>query len=230
MTQTKAASAGSKQKSRRPSTRVKASRSGQGNPEEGNWVKTAVILFALGATLGVIGDWFHVRTNTTGYPAEKYALYIAGLPYWVFLLFGSAAVAVGLGHPVADRFFPKSARQRPGLRSPALIVAGLFAFVFLYSLSGYLPKPAGGVADLILAAAAVGVWWALDRTWQGVVFAATTAILGTVVEVTLVSNGIFFYQPMTSNLLGVASWLPWLYVVVSVAVGNLGRYLLRRTA
>jgi hypothetical protein len=45
------------------------------------------------------------------------------------------------------------------------------------------------------------------------------------VEVVLSSAGLFSHTH--PDVLGVALWLPWIYVAASVGVGNLGRWLCR---
>ena len=55
------------------------------------------------------------------------------------------------------------------------------------------------------------------------VLALATAAVGVGVEATLASRGVFSYVAPDAGR--VASWLPWLYVAASVAVGNLARYL-----
>jgi len=179
-------------------------------------VKRLVIIFVLGAVLGPVGDLFHLLSGTTAYPD--------GFPFWAPLLFGAAGLGVGLSHPMADRVLgPSSSRLRPGVRCWTYTGLGLAAFLGLYCASGYLPGKTGGLRDLLLAGGAIGVWVALDRTWQGLLLAAATALCGTLFEIGLVSTGAFYYLPGSSNFYGVASWLPWLYVAASVAMGNLGR-------
>ncbi len=185
-------------------------------------MKLLLTLFLAGFFLGPIGDYAHVATGTTGYP-EGYAFYILGLPWWVPLLFGSAALSIGATHPSIDRHLGASP-ERAGSRGWKGVFAGMVGFIGLYVISGMLPSP-GGVSDVLLAAGAIAMWAALDRTWQGALLAASTALSGTAFEMFLVSNGVFFYQPGADNFFGVASWLPWLYVAASIAVANFARKL-----
>jgi len=82
--------------------------------------------------------------------------------------------------------------------------------------------PPAGV-DAALAAGALGVWLALDGTLPGLAIALGTAACGFAVEAVLVSRGMFYHT--RPDWLGVASWIPWIYVAGSVAVGNLARWL-----
>jgi hypothetical protein len=88
--------------------------------------------------------------------------------------------------------------------------------------SGALPLGSAAVAA-ILAPASLALWLWLDRTWQGLAMAATTAVVGCGVEVVLTRAGVF--QHTHPDVLGVALWLPWIYVAASVGMGNLGRSL-----
>ncbi len=183
-----------------------------------------LILFITGFCLGPIGDYFHVATETTGYPTGRYAFYFFGLPYWVPLLFGSAAVVVGMTHPWLDLILPGSP-SRPGARNGAWALGGVLVFLGLYLASGLLPGPAGSANDALMGMLALMVWAMLDRTWQGIFLGIVTALSGTLVEILLVQGEIFFYHPGRDNLMGVPSWLPWLYFAASVTLGNFGRYL-----
>lgn len=186
-------------------------------------MKKALVLFATGFFLGPIGDFAHVTTQTTAYP-PNHGLYFFALPWWVPLLFGAAALAVGFSHPALDQILGPTF-LRPGAKTPARVIGGLAIFLGSYCLSGFLPPAKGLHNDLMLALIALGTWAILDWTWQGILLGALTAVAGTLSEIILVHFGIFSYLPPKNNFLGVASWLPWLYFTASVAVGNLGRYL-----
>jgi len=189
-----------------------------------------LILFITGFCLGPIGDYFHVQTETTGYPLDRYAYYFFGLPYWVPLIFGMAAVAVGLSHPWLDQILPGDP-SRPGARNGSWALGGVLIFLALYVASGLLPGPAGSANDALMGMLALMVWAMLDRTWQGIFLGIVTALSGTLVEILMVQADLFFYHPGRDNLFGVPSWLPWLYFAASVTLGNFGRYLtLRRPA
>ena len=184
------------------------------------------VIFLLGFFVGPIGDFCHVLSGTTGYPQDAYAWYFpGGVPWWVPFLFAGAGLSVGVSHPIMDRLIGPRGRTRPGEKSWPLACAGVAAFVGLYAASGYLPFGDGGGNDVVLALGAIGTWAALDRTWQGALLALLTAAAGTGFEIFLVRQSVFFYLPRTSGLLGVATWLPWLYVAASVGVGNFARKL-----
>jgi hypothetical protein len=188
-----------------------------------SFAKRSAALFCVGAVMGSLGDLFHVLSGTEGYPPDVGPFLPGGVqPYWVPLLFGGATVTIGLSHPLADRALGPGTPRR-GTESWNRVAAGNVLVLAAWAASGFLPLATGGAKDLLLAATAAAVWWALDRTWQGLALGAGTAAIGTVIEASLVARGAFFYYPHATNFFGVASWLPWLYVTASVAVGNLGR-------
>ncbi|MCC7442267.1 MAG: hypothetical protein IT285_11575 [Bdellovibrionales bacterium] len=196
----------------------------------------AGLLLALGAVLGPIGDWFHVATGTTSYPPD-FAWYFPGnVPWWVPLLFGSATLAIGLSHPLMDdlarRMAPKWAmrtlwgpRTRPGMASALGLVGPFLMFEVAYIASGYLPRPPGGAADLILISMALVCWAAFDSTIHGGFLALSTGFVGSFAEWSLIQAGVFRYEPGMDNLFGVASWLPWIYCCASVGAGHFGRFI-----
>jgi len=194
-----------------------------------NAFKRVLLLFVLGAILGPVGDSFHVVSGTTDYPPNLFHLYFWRLPFWVPLIFGVAGVAIGTSHPQMDRWLG-APPDRPGSRSFAAVVFGIASFLGIYAMTAFVPLRSGGSLDVLIALSAISVWLLLDRTWQGLVLAAMTALVGTFTEISLVHVGAFWYLPPKNLLFGVGSWLPWLYVSASVAVGNLGRYLLASSA
>jgi hypothetical protein len=175
-------------------------------------VREAVGLLAAGAVLGTLLDGVHVATATTRYTHPT----VAGLAWWVPLMFGGATVAIGASHRLVDRWLRRDLRPDGGR-----VAAGMVLVLGLWATSG-LVKPAG-TALWILAPASVAMWLLLDRTLVGLGLAIATAISGVVVEATLVSLGVFTYVAPDAGR--VASWLPWLYVAASVAVGNYARWL-----
>ena len=179
-------------------------------------VRATACLALAGATAGTLLDVIHVRTGTTAYAAPAFA----GLAWWVPALFAAAGVAIGLSHAGLERALD----VRRAAPTPPALLAGLAILGLAWVASGALPC-AYATTGLVLAAVAVGVWWTLDRTALGVVLAVATAAVGTGVEAALAHAGVFHY--LRPDMGPVASWLPWLYVVASVTVGNLGRALWR---
>ncbi len=185
--------------------------------------KKFLFLFIIGSVFGPIGDFFHVLTNTTAYPQSAYAFYIWLVPYWVFPLFGFATFGIGFTYFLAIKFLPRL--YKPVIPDVKIIIFGLMLLVIMYSLSGFLPKPPGGVTDLIIWAVAVLAWLFLDRSLVALLIGILTAIVCSGVEIVLVRNNIFYYQENSINMFGIASWVPSLYFIGSVAVGNLSKKL-----
>lgn len=173
-----------------------------------------VMVFILGAIWGSIGDYYHSVTATAGYHNPDFL----GLAWWVPLLFGSATILITFALLSTDHFFRKKERK-PSLGK---VLLGLVAFEGLYLLSGYLPGPSQ-TKVLILYVLAVIFVVILDTSVYAFVLSLIIAGCGTFAESTIVSMGNFYYSHPNWN--GVPYWLPSLYMVASVAIGNMARYL-----
>lgn len=175
----------------------------------------AIAFFLFSAVVGSILDGFHTFSGTTQYTHA----FFAKMALWTPLIFGAAGLAIALTHRAFDA---ATGRPRPSL-STRDIVIGFAIFTVVYFASGFLPA-SNAVKLLLLAAVAIGMWWQYDRTWQGVVMIFVTAIIGCAAEWGLTSLGVFMHlQP---DLFAVPMWLPALYAVASVAIGNWGRIAL----
>lgn len=201
----------------------------------GPWPKPRDLVFLaiLGAIGGTFGDALHVITQVDGYPeAAPGALrFFPKMANWVPLLFAAATMALGASHPVLDPTMnllfggSKKDARRPGVASPRRNALGLIALLAIWGTSGILPLATGGAKDVVLAAAALGVWKLVDGTLPGLFMAVLCALAGVGAEAMLVHFGAFYYYPEFSNLLGVPSWLCWLYIAAGPTVGNMGRIL-----
>jgi len=178
-------------------------------------MKKFIILFSIGFLLGPLCDLFHVLSHTSGYPYPK----ILGLAWWVPFLFGSAGCVVGYSHVQFDRIFHRPKREFSNQK----IIFGLLSFMMIYAVSGFYTDE-GMLKFLILALMALVSWIIFDKTFLGLVLAVATAFLGCLVEIFLISIGHFYY--VHPDIWGIPYWLPFLYIVASVSVGNLGRKLL----
>lgn len=163
----------------------------------------------LGAVLGPLGDFTHVLSNTLSYP-PGYGYYWMGMPFWTPLLFGSATGLIGSVHLVA------SARKDPP-GSLAHAIAALFGFLAVYGLSGFLPKETW-LTDLCLGTLALLYAQLIAPGWKNIRAGILIGLAGTCLEVALVQGGAFHYEPGNTALLGVPSWLPWLYFSASAAI------------
>jgi len=181
-------------------------------------LRPAIFLVFLGATVGSLFDWLHVRTGAIAYPHPT----SLGIAWWVPLLYGTAAPAIGLSHPLADRWLGRQARV-PHTR--VRLILGFSGFCAIWFATGALPYSSTIVAA-ILAPISLAIWFLFDRTWQGVVLAIATAVFGFGFEAILSRLGLFRHTH--PDVLGIAIWLPTIYVAASVGIGNLGRALTHR--
>ena len=171
-------------------------------------------LFLLGATLGTALDALDVYSKV-----ERYSMPVLfGLAWWVPLLFGAAAIAIGYSHPTVD---PLLHHERPSRRlSSSFAELAWLALAYLIGASALESITKAGLLALVY----LNFWLLAGRSWQNLLFALVTAITGTLIEMILVATGAFAY--LHPDLLGVPYWLPFLYACASLAVGDLGRSLM----
>lgn len=174
----------------------------------------ALFLFGFGAVVGSIFDGFHTYSGVTEYTNPVFMK----AAWWVPPVFGAATFAIGATHVKADALLGRR-------RVPSWLEAGLGMLVFgaLYYLSGFWQ--ASNAAKLaLLAAGAAASWALLDRRPHAIGLMLFTAAVGPLVEIAMVSTGLF--RHVGSDFAGIPLWLPGLYAVASVSVGNLGRRVL----
>jgi hypothetical protein len=171
-------------------------------------------LFLLGAILGTVLDAFHVYSYVEQYPRPAFL----GVAWWVPLLFGFAAIAIGYSHPFIDPLIHNVRYHR----RLAISIAELAWLLLAYLIAA---SPISSQAKSILLSLIYFNFWLLTgRGWQNLLLSLVTAITGTLVEMTLVAAGAFSYlQP---DILGVPYWLPFMYACASLAIGDLGRSLM----
>jgi len=226
-------------------------------------VEQAVSMFGAGAILGPLLDHQHSRFDVLHYehplllrlppdlmlPDTDFAPWLrslvdtlflresAGLETapWVPLLFGSAAVIIGLGHTQGDDAViaargASAGAPRTGYEPAwSAVVLAITAFALQYALSGVLPYEAPAWLaeytfglDALLAGLAFAIYAAVDGTEQGLLMAALTAVAGPVTEMTLI-NVLHLYHYTQPTFNGVPTWIPWVYFAGSPAVGSLCR-------
>jgi hypothetical protein len=174
---------------------------------------SAFWLLLLGATLGTALDALEVYSGVERYPRPM----LFGVAWWVPLLFGAAAVAIGYSHPLVD---PLISRTRPYRRlSSSMGELTWLVLAYLISASTLDSQAKVGLIAIIY----LNFWLLAGRSWQDLLLSLVTAITGTLVEMILVNAGVFSYTH--PDILGVPYWLPGLYACASLAVGDLGRSL-----
>lgn len=179
--------------------------------------KGVVLLFVIGAVMLSIFDMFHTHGGVT-----EYAHVIAWkMAWWTPLAFGSSLAFGGLAYRAGHR----AMRGDPELPSNAALAAALVIYAGLYCASGYLPASNEGKLALLLVGFA-GLWWLLDRSWQGMVMAAVAAIGGCLTEFVLTQRGVF--RHLQPDVIGLPVWLPALYLASGTVLGQLSRKVLSR--
>src|SRR5437870_12122491 len=101
-----------------------------------HYERTIFWLFLLGATLGTALDVFHVYSYVERYPTPV----LFGVAWWVPLLFGSAAVAIGYSHPLVDPLIHNIRRPRRVSTSIAELAWLLLAYLVAASPLDSLAK------------------------------------------------------------------------------------------
>jgi hypothetical protein len=177
-------------------------------------VQPVLLLFLLGAVMGSALDAFHVYSRVERYPAPTFF----GLAWWVPLLFGVAAVAIGCSHPLVD---PLLYHRRPARRL-LVSLAELAWLVLAYLVSASFLDSLAKVG--LLGVIYLNFWLLSGGGWQDLVLSTVTAITGTLIEMILVAAGAFSY--LHPDFIGVPYWLPCMYACASLAVGDVGRSLL----
>ncbi len=176
--------------------------------------RTIIWLFLLGAMFGTALDAFHVYSSVEKYPRPAFL----GVAWWVPLLFGFATIAIGYSHPLVDPLIHNLRRPRRLSTSIAELAWLLLAYVIAASSISSLAK------TILLSLIYFNFWLLTGRGWQNLLLSLVTAITGTLVEMILVAGRTFLYlQP---DIRGVPYWLPFMYAIASLAVGDLGRSLM----
>ncbi len=171
-----------------------------------------IILFVFGAIIGNGYNSFHAYSGTIPITA----MHINPLLDWSsYLLFGSAAVAIGMLTLLFDKILNKS----PVITWPnvlgALILLGVFYFcsacLFLGNTIILMILIFGFILSVML----------YDRTVSALLAALIVAIVGTGTEIFFVHSGMYYYA--RPQIMGVTYWLPFLYGISSVTTGQMAR-------
>src|SRR5437867_1646758 len=113
-------------------------------------------LFLLGATVGTGLDAFHVYSDVERYPTPV----LFGVAWWVPLLFGSAAVAIGYSHLLVDPLIHNIRRPRRVSTSIAELAWLLLAYLVAASPLDSLAK------TVLLVLIYFNFWLLTGRGWQ----------------------------------------------------------------
>ncbi|MCA9712468.1 MAG: hypothetical protein KDK70_41955 [Myxococcales bacterium] len=177
-----------------------------------------------GATVGPIGDHYHVVRGVTEYLTDFGPVWLGRSPLWFLLLVSSFMATIALLH---GRLARADAPRAPA----ALVFASPLLVLALYLTTSFYPLREGGSLEALITGAALVMYLGLDRTRVGLGLGLLVAVGATAFEWALVQAGVFRYLPQSDELFGVAPWLPSLYLAASVAVGAVARRMMgSRTA
>ena len=210
------------------------------SPPLGVWAQQAGAMWCAAALLGPLCDGRHSAHDVLHYARDS----IAGAPWvlqapggaplletcwWVPVAFGGAGVVLGVAHPALDRRWGGGPRPPPGWPAALLSIA---CFVACYELSGVLAQAAAARGahdfaslDLPLLINAGAIFLIFERSWGGLLMMALLATIGPAVEIGLI-NQLHLYAYTHPDVLGIPSWIPWVYAAGGPANGSLGRQIL----
>lgn len=179
------------------------------------------IIFLLGFLFGPIGDIIHVVTKTTGYP-DYYSSYILFIPWWVYPFFGFSGLVISSSFYLLDKKLFQTKNTRPSMSKPFLAMNGPIIFLISYIASGVMTQLQipSLIINFLFFLITLSLWMLLDRTKRTLLMAFVFSAIGILVETTLIKNGVFWYNPPDKALFGVPTWLPWIYMILVISLGN----------
>ncbi len=175
-----------------------------------------LLLFAIGAAAGLVGDQGHVKSGTGRYLSDAVP-FVWESAFWFPVLVGLGTVTVAV---VRLRLGPVAG----GLRW-ADAVAGIAAVIGLYALTALIFGEPLSPATVLCFAIATIICARVGGGMPALVCGVSAAIVGTVVEIVLVEIEAFEYAPSIDTLGGVPPWLPALYLAFGVVVARLAELL-----
>src|SRR5262249_16010107 len=116
------------------------------------------VLFVIGAIMLPVFDMFHTHSGSIAY---AHPLFLP-MAWCTPLLFSATLGFGGTLYVVAHR----ALKGDPEIPPDAFIAVALVIYAGLYCASGYLPVSNEGKLVVLLLGFA-GLWWMLDRSWQG---------------------------------------------------------------
>jgi hypothetical protein len=178
--------------------------------------KSLLILFAIGATFGLVGDHAAVDSGATRYLDAGGVPFIWDSPIYFPVMVGLATAAIGeLRLHLAP---PRPGDAWEGLAAGASVLG-------IYLLTSILADESTGTATAFIACLAALVLVRFGDGWPAVVCGALVAMLGPAVEIIEHQAGIFEYTENVDDLLGVGPWLVPLYFAFGVVAARLGELM-----
>lgn len=175
-----------------------------------------LILFAVGAAGGLVGDAGHVQAGTTTYLDDS-TPFIWESALWFPVLVGLATASIGelrlrLGSP------------RAGFDSRTALAA-IAAVLAIYAVTALVHGQPEGPATTLVAMLALLVACWLGGGGPALACAIAAAVLGPAAEILIVELDLARYSPTADGLLGVALWLPALYFAFGAVAARLAELL-----
>jgi hypothetical protein len=175
-----------------------------------------VILFAIGAAGGLVGDAGHVQAGTTRYLDDSVP-FVWESALWFPLLVGLATASIG-------ELRLRLGAARLGF-DPRLGVAAIAAVLAIYALTALVyDEPVGPATTLIVMLAVLVVAWLADG-WPAIVCALAAAVFGPLAEMVIVEAELAEYAGSADQLGGVPYWLPALYLAFGAVAARLAELL-----
>lgn len=182
-------------------------------------LRQALLLFAIGAAGGLIGDACHVATGTTTYLDETFP-FIWKSQLWF-------PVAVGLATVTTGELRLRLGPARPG-SSPVEAAAAIASVIGLYALTAVVTDEDPLTATVLIWSGAVLIAARFGGGIPALVCGALAAILGPLAEILIVEADLAMYAPSADGLFGVAEWLPALYFAFGIVAARLAELIPRR--
>jgi hypothetical protein len=178
-----------------------------------------LLLFAIGAACGLIGDHAAVDSGATRY------LDVGGVPkIWDVPLF--FLLAIGLATAALGELRVRLGACRSG--DPWEGLAAVASVLGIYLLTSLLAGESTGAATAFIACLAGLVLVRFGDGSHAIICGAIAAAVGPLVEIAEQRAGIFEYSSNVDDLLGVGPWLVPLYFAYGVVCARLGEMLAER--
>jgi hypothetical protein len=172
-------------------------------------VRVGVIVFVIGAVVGLVGDACHVVAGVTRYEWEGVPV-VWKSAVWFPVVLGGAVVALSW-----------AARHHSSNRGPIDVVGGAFAVLGLYALTAALRGEPEVVQTVLIASLGALVWWWWDASARAALTGAFAAVLGPLGEIAIVEIGAASYAPDVDGLLGVSPMLVGLYFAAGAVASGM---------
>jgi hypothetical protein len=180
-------------------------------------LKELLILFAIGAAGGLIGDAGNVQSGATRY-LDHSVPFIWESPIWFATLVGIGTVSVAVTRLLLGP-------TRPGF-DPRVGIGAAAAVIAIYAVTSVAGDDGTAAVALVVTLAVILACFVADK--PGLVCGLAAAVIGPVVEIVIVELDLSKYTELNDSLFGVGLWLPGLYFAFGVAVARITELLVAR--